>query len=75
MRRNKKNYTAAQVHGKTTGRWTDEEHDRFSEGKLRLLCIIHMGIYGIYVFQIFIFVCFHAIIAIRLYGKNWKKVT
>jgi hypothetical protein len=33
IRRNKKNFTAAQVMGKTTGRWTDEEHQRFNEGK------------------------------------------
>ena len=29
MRRNKKLATAAQVQGKVTGRWTDEEHQRF----------------------------------------------
>jgi hypothetical protein len=29
MRRNKKLATAAQVQGKVTGRWTDEEHLRF----------------------------------------------
>ena len=29
MRRNKKSGTAAQVQGKVTGRWTDEEHQRF----------------------------------------------
>lgn len=29
MRRNKKNLTAAQSQGKVTGRWTDEEHERF----------------------------------------------
>ena len=33
MRRSKKNLTAAQALGKTTGRWTDEEHQRFNEGK------------------------------------------
>ena len=33
IRRNKKNLTAAQAMGKTTGRWTDEEHQRFNEGK------------------------------------------
>jgi len=33
MRRNKKNPTAAQSLGKTTGRWTEEEHQRFNEGK------------------------------------------
>ena len=33
MRRNKKNATAAQALGKTTGRWTEEEHQRFNEGK------------------------------------------
>ena len=33
MRRNKRNNTAAEVQGKTTGRWTDEEHERFEEGK------------------------------------------
>ena len=33
MRRNKKNFTAAQVQGKVTGRWTEEEHERFNEGK------------------------------------------
>ena len=34
MRRNKKNLTAAQAQGKVTGRWTEEEHERFNEGKL-----------------------------------------
>ena len=34
QRRNKKNVTAAQAVGKTTGRWTEEEHLRFNEGKL-----------------------------------------
>jgi len=29
MRRSKKLATAAQVQGKVTGRWTDEEHQRF----------------------------------------------
>ena len=33
MRRNKKGQTAAQVQGKVTGRWTEEEHERFNEGK------------------------------------------
>ena len=34
MRRNKKdNLTAAKAQGKVTGRWTEEEHDRFNEGK------------------------------------------
>ena len=33
MRRSKKSATAAQKHGKVTGRWTDEEHERFNEGK------------------------------------------
>ena len=33
MRRNKKNFTAAQAQGKVTGRWTEEEHERFNEGK------------------------------------------
>lgn len=33
MRRNKKNVTAAQAQGKVTGRWTEEEHLRFQEGK------------------------------------------
>lgn len=33
MRRNKKNMTAAQTQGKVTGRWTEEEHQRFQEGK------------------------------------------
>ena len=33
QRRNKKNVTAAQAVGKTTGRWTEEEHQRFNEGK------------------------------------------
>ena len=32
-RRNKKNVTAAQAQGKVTGRWTEEEHERFNEGK------------------------------------------
>lgn len=32
-RRNKKNFTAAQTQGKVTGRWTEEEHERFNEGK------------------------------------------
>jgi len=32
-RRNKKNATAAQLQGKVTGRWTEEEHQRFLEGK------------------------------------------
>ena len=32
-RRNKKNQTAAQAQGKVTGRWTEEEHERFNEGK------------------------------------------
>ena len=32
-RRNKKNLTAAQSQGKVTGRWTEEEHERFNEGK------------------------------------------
>jgi len=43
-RRDKKSQTAAQVQGKTTGRWSDEEHRRFKE-------------------------------AIKIYGKDWKKVT
>ena len=32
-RRIKKGKTAAQAQGKVTGRWTDEEHERFQEGK------------------------------------------
>ena len=36
MRRNKKNVTAAQAQGKVTGRWTEEEHQRFQEGKFRI---------------------------------------
>jgi hypothetical protein len=35
-RHNKKGATAAQLYGKTTGRWTDEEHERFLEGKVFL---------------------------------------
>lgn len=31
-KRNKKLSTVAQGQGKTTGRWTDEEHERFLEG-------------------------------------------
>ena len=31
-RRNKKVFTAAQQQGKVTGRWTEEEHQRFNEG-------------------------------------------
>ena len=34
MRRNKKSVTAAMAMGKVTGRWTEEEHQRFNEGKL-----------------------------------------
>ena len=34
MRRKKNdNLTAAKAQGKVTGRWTEEEHDRFNEGK------------------------------------------
>ena len=33
-RNNKKGGTAAQLYGKTTGRWTDEEHERFLEGNV-----------------------------------------
>lgn len=32
-RRRKKGLTVAQSHGKQIGRWTDEEHARFLEGK------------------------------------------
>ena len=32
-RRDKKHVTAAQNLGKVTGRWTDEEHKRFRQGK------------------------------------------
>jgi len=33
MRRIKLPETAAQAQGKVTGRWSDEEHQRFNEGK------------------------------------------
>ena len=37
MRRNKKNsLTAARALGKVTGRWTEEEHQRFNEGKVKI---------------------------------------
>lgn len=35
FRRSKKGLTAAQLQGKVTGRWTDDEHKKFTEGKCR----------------------------------------
>jgi hypothetical protein len=45
--------------GKTAGRWTKEEHKKFVQGKK----ILH-------IFRILTFLS----IAIRLYGKDWRKV-
>ena len=41
-RRNKKHLTAAQAQGKVTGRWTEEEHERFNEGKFESIQIFHL---------------------------------
>lgn len=92
MRRNKKNTTTAEFHGKITGRWTDEEHQRFEEGKYFLQSInsssairsnlaVEADISSIPVLQSSLLqsmkltLFFHTIIAIYLFGKNWKKVT
>ena len=74
MRRNKKLNTAAELHGKTTGRWTDEEHERFEEGK-NLTSATHFVITEIQIFKTKLTFNLTTILAIRLYGKNWKKVT
>ena len=47
-----KGRTAAQAQGKTIGRWTDEEHERFLEGKssphfkssIRAVCLVFSGL-------------------------------
>ena len=47
-RRNKKNLTAAQAQGKNTGRWTDEEHRKFNEGKIQIFLSILIQLYTLH---------------------------